>query len=81
MSLLNNEITQQEIRKNLTDYLELNENDTVSPSTIWEAGKAVMKGNIIAISSRLKKQRLLISAEEVKESILRLKNNKSPGVD
>lgn len=35
-----------------------NDNDTVSPSTLWEAAKVVMRGNIIAIASRLKKQRL-----------------------
>ena len=57
VSLLNDEAIQQELRKNLTDYLKCNDNDTVSPSNLWEAAKVVMRGNIIAISSRLKKQR------------------------
>ena len=44
VSLLNDEAIQQEIHKNLTDYLKSNDND-----------RAVIRGNIIAISSRLKK--------------------------
>lgn len=46
----------QEIHKELTDYFKTNEDDTISSITLWEGSKAVMI--IIAISSRLKKQRL-----------------------
>ena len=62
VSLLNDEATQQEIRKALTEYFAFNDNETVSPSILWEGARAVMRGNIIAISSRLKKQRM---AEQV----------------
>lgn len=34
------------------------DNETVSPSVLWEGPKCVLRGNIIAISSRLKRQRL-----------------------
>ena len=67
-SLLNDEAIQQEIPKNLTDYLEFNDNDTVSPTNLWEAAKVVMRGNIVAISSKLKKQRLAVELErEIKK--------------
>lgn len=55
VSLLNDEAIQQEFCENLIEYLKSNDNDTVSPSTLSEAAKVVMRGNIIAISSRLKK--------------------------
>ena len=67
VSLLNDEAIQQEIRKSLTDYLKYNDNGTVSPSSHWEAAKVVMRGNIIAISSRLKKQRLAQQVELERE--------------
>lgn len=41
-----------------TDYLTINDNGSVSPSILWEGAKAVIRGKIIAISSRIKKQRL-----------------------
>ncbi|KAM7369499.1 hypothetical protein PAMP_000739 [Pampus punctatissimus] len=67
VSLLNDEAIQQELREKLIEYLKSNDNDTVSPSTLWEAAKVVMRGNIIAISSRLKKQRLAQQVELERE--------------
>lgn len=53
----------KKISENIRNYLKSNDNDTVSPSTLWEAAKVVMRGNIIAISSRSKKQRLAQQVE------------------
>lgn len=58
VSLLNDEPIQQEIRKDLIDYFTSNDNGTVSSSILWEGAKAVMRGNLIAISSRIKKLKL-----------------------
>lgn len=58
VSLLSNELIKEEIQKELLDYMALNDNGSVSPSTLWEGAKVVMRGKIIAISSRLKKERL-----------------------
>lgn len=44
VSQLNDEAVQQEIRENLTEYFKSNDNDAVSPSTLWEAAKVVMNG-------------------------------------
>lgn len=58
VSILNNEVIQQQIRKVLLEYIQFNDNETVSPSVLWEGAKCVLRGNIIAISSRLKRERL-----------------------
>lgn len=39
-------------------YFALNDNGTVSPSILWDAGKATIRGKIISIGTRLKKDRL-----------------------
>lgn len=57
VSLLNNPEVVQSIREELNNYLEHNDNGEVSVSTVWEAAKAVLRGKIIALSSRLKKER------------------------
>lgn len=51
VSLLNDEKIKQVLQKSLTEYFELNKSDTISPSTLLEGSKAVMRGNVIAISS------------------------------
>lgn len=68
VSLLSNDLIKQEIHQELIDYFKTNEDDTISPITLWEGSKAVMRGRIIAISSRLKKQRLSQQNELEKKS-------------
>lgn len=57
-SLLADVNTREEIRLALLEYFELNDNGTVSPSVLWDAGKATIRGKIISIGSRIKKDRL-----------------------
>lgn len=57
-SLLTDTHIKQEIQLALFEYFALNDNGTVSPSVLWDAGKATIRGKIISIGSRLKKQRL-----------------------
>lgn len=58
LSILNKEIVKQELQKSIIDYLEFNDKDGVSPTVLWEGAKCVLRGNIIAICSRLKKERI-----------------------
>lgn len=58
VSLLSNDLIEQEIQEELLHYFKTTEDDTISPTTLWEGSKAVMRGCTIAISSRLNKQRL-----------------------
>lgn len=57
VSLLNNPKIVQDIKDELKNFLEHNDNDEVSASTLWDAAKAVLRGKIIALSSKLKKER------------------------
>lgn len=47
-------------------YLQNNDNGEVSPNTLWDAAKAVIRGKIIALTaSRIKeKQKSLIELQE-----------------
>ena len=51
-TLLNN----QEITKEILKYLETNDNENKTTQNLWDAAKAVLRGNFIAIQSYLKKQ-------------------------
>lgn len=44
------------IRREWASFLEMNDSPEISPSTLWESGKAVMRGIIISYSSHKKKQ-------------------------
>ena len=37
-------------------FLETNDNESTTPQNLWDAAKAVLRGNFIAIQSYLKKQ-------------------------
>lgn len=39
------------------EYIDINYNREVTPSTLWDAAKAVIRDHLIQIMSRLKKQR------------------------
>lgn len=58
VSLLNKPEIVEDLSKTLKEYFEINDNDEVSPSNMWEGSKAVRRGKIIQISSRIKKQQL-----------------------
>uniref|UniRef100_H3B6A0 Endonuclease/exonuclease/phosphatase domain-containing protein n=1 Tax=Latimeria chalumnae TaxID=7897 RepID=H3B6A0_LATCH len=55
-SLLHSEQHQQEIRQVLQDFLDTNLGSVDSHGTLWEAGKATMRGRFIAMSSRLRRE-------------------------
>lgn len=58
VSLLTDTHIKQEIQLAIFEYFSLTDNGTDSPSVLWDAGKATIRGKIISIGLRLKKQRL-----------------------
>lgn len=58
VSLLTDMNIRQELKEALTEYFIINDDGNVSPSIVWDASKATMRGKIISIGSRIKKQRL-----------------------
>ena len=54
MSLNNQKIT-EEIKEEIKEYLETNDNGNTMIQNLWDAAKAVLRGKFIAIQSYLKK--------------------------
>ena len=51
----NEEIT-EEIKEEITTYMETNDNESTMTQNLWDAAKVVLRGKLIAIQSFLKKQ-------------------------
>ena len=49
--LLNNQWITEEIKEQIKKYLEANENEDMTLQNLWDAAKAVLKGNFRAIQS------------------------------
>jgi hypothetical protein len=54
-SLLNDHWLREEIRKEIKDFLEFNENDSTTYPKIWDKMKAVLRENFLALSAIIKK--------------------------
>ena len=54
--LLNNQEITEEIKEEITNYLETNDLENTMTQNLWDAAKAVLRGKFIAIQSYLKKQ-------------------------
>ena len=52
--LLNNEV-KNEIREEIKNFLETNENELTTTQHLWDTAKAVLRGKFIAIQASLKK--------------------------
>lgn len=57
-SLLNDHRCEEYIKKEIAEYLEFNNNEDISPSVLWDAVEAVLRGKIIMWSSIKKKKEL-----------------------
>ena len=53
--LLNNEGVKNEIKEEITKFLETNENELTTTQDLWDIAKAVLRGKFIAIQAYLKK--------------------------
>ena len=53
--LLNNEWVKNEIREEIKNFLETNENELTTTQNLWDTAKSVLRGKFIAIQAYLKK--------------------------
>ena len=53
---LNNQQVTEEIKREIKKFLETNDNENRTTQNLWDAAKAVLRGNFTAIQSYLKKQ-------------------------
>ena len=60
-SILNDKTVQSEIQQEFKTYLQNNDNGEVSPNTLWDAAKAVVRGKIIALMAFRKKEKDLLN--------------------
>ena len=54
-TLLKNVWVNQEIKEELKQFMEINENENTSVQNLWDTAKAVLRGKYIAIQASLKK--------------------------
>ena len=54
--LLNNQEITEEIREEIKEYLETNDNENTMTQNQWDAAKAVLRGKFITIQHYFKKQ-------------------------
>ena len=54
--LLNNGWVNNEIKEEIKRYLETSENENTTIQNLWDTGKAILRGKLIALQAYLKKQ-------------------------
>ena len=52
-----NQWVNEEIKKEIKNYLQTNDNEDTTSQNLWDAAKAVLRGKFIAIQAFLKKRR------------------------
>ena len=53
--LLNNEWVKNEIKEEVKNFLETNENELTTTHNLWDTAKAVLRGKVIVIKTYLKR--------------------------
>lgn len=54
--LLNNKWITKDIKEEIKNYLETNENENTTIQNLWDAAKTVLRGKFIVIQAYLRKQ-------------------------
>ena len=71
--LLNNQRVKNEIREEIKNFLETNENELATTQNLWDTMKAILRGKFIAIQTYIKKietfqtNNLTLHPQELKE--------------
>lgn len=73
VGLLNSQSILADIKKEIKLFIEENDNGSVDPLILWDSLKAVLRGNLIAKASYLKRKRI----EAYSELITELKNKEN----
>jgi hypothetical protein len=78
-TLLNDSLIQEGRKKEIKDFLELNENKAITYPNLWDTMKAVLRGKLIALSASKKKQeRAYTSSLTVHLKAIEQKKENSP---
>ena len=56
-TFLNSQQVTEEIKRKSKKFLETSDNENTTTQNLWDAAKAVQRGNFIAMQSYLKKQK------------------------
>ena len=71
--LLKNQWDNEEIKKEIKNYLETNDNEDTTSQNLWDATKAVLRGKFIAIQAFLKKEEQKRPKVSRKKEIIKIK--------
>ena len=75
--LLNENLVKEEIKKEIKDFLDFNENEDTSYQNLWDTMKAIVRGKLIALrASKKKLERAYITKLTAPLKALEEKENK-----
>ena len=77
--LLKNQWVNEEIKREIKEYLKTNDNENSTIQNLWDAAKAVLRGKFILIQAFLKKRRK-ISNQQLNPPSKRIRKSTKPKV-
>ena len=70
-TFLNNQWAEEEIKREIKNYLETNENENTTYRNVWYAAKAVLRAKFIVINADIKK----LEKSQIKKSNFNISRN------